>query len=121
MIVGSFGPWISVMLVFTAPLSVQGVSQTAGLQTASLAGLAFVLAAVSVAYRGMTIGSISSSCAMLALGGAALIGIDAWLDVARETNGRNDELLSVGWGLSLVIVGSGLGAVTALLHAVIAD
>ena len=118
-IVGSLGPWVSIVAPFVGSLTVSG-SEGDGKITLVCGITATVLLAFLVTSRqdGVWLGI----GAAIALGIAALVGINAWQNLGANIADVSDEELAVlarvGWGLQAMTVGAAVGAVLSIAQAV---
>lgn len=118
-VVGSFGPWVSIRLFFTE-LTTRGTDAD-GQITVALGAISLVLLLLRLVGR---LGRWAAWLAVGLLGVTSLIGVVDWVDSRNHVSGLdgNNEFGvsgSVGWGLILVTLGAIVGTVAALLHAVI--
>lgn len=115
-IVGSLGPWVSLVAPFVGSLSVSGTEGdgkiTLGCGIAAAVMLAFL---VTSNQSGVWLGLFAG----IALGIAAVVGIVDWGNVGDEISTSDQEfqgLASVGWGLKVMTVGAIVGAILSIVR-----
>ena len=118
-IIGSLRPWVSIVAPFVGSITVSGTKGD-GKITLVCGVTATVLLAFLVTSRQDSV--LLGIGATIALGIAALVGINAWQNLGANIADVSDEefavLARVGWGLQALTVGAVVGTVLSIDQAV---